>query len=470
MLLSDLVKQLDYIFNPRSVAVIGASSVPGKWGNMIFSSAISSAFRGPVYPVNPKGDDVMGVKAYKDVRDIPGEVDLAAFTVPAKHMPGVMAACVEKGVKGGVIVSADFAETGEEGERLQKETLAIAREGGIRFVGPNGNGIWSGSANLSLCPIPAAFPGPLSFVSQSGSFGGSAFAATMKQGFGLSKFISIGNQADLNSADYLEYLAEDDSTKVITLYVEGIKDGRRFIEAAKNAVRKKPVLIYKGGSSDLGARATLSHTASIAGKNAIFNSICRQTGMIQVKEIGHLFIMAEGLIAQPIPKGNRIAVLANGGQGVAIMDYMARMGLDAPEFLDSDKKRLKALMPPHAPIPNNPVDFAAGAMEPMEQVKIMEMLASFDYIDGIITNLPSERTMKRASVAERTRIAIDAMDLFSQIPKKYNKPVVVQRWMSSDYLNRIMHSAKLPMFDAPEDAARCMTALVKYGEIRRNMG
>ncbi len=218
----DIVEQLDPIFKPRTIAVIGASKNPFKWGGMILNSALSSEFRGRIYPVNPKAEKIRGVKTYASVQDIPGEVDLAIFTVPAVHMPGVMAQCVEKGVKGGLIISADFAETGETGRALEAETVRIAREGGLRFVGPNGNGIQSSAVRLSLCPFPLTRPGSVGFISQSGTFGGLATRAAMEKGFGLSKFIAIGNQADLTAADYIEYLGRDKDTQVIGLYVEGI--------------------------------------------------------------------------------------------------------------------------------------------------------------------------------------------------------------------------------------------------------
>ncbi|MCP4750306.1 MAG: hypothetical protein GY866_05405 [Proteobacteria bacterium] len=463
----DIVQQLDPIFKPKSVAVIGASKNPAKWGGMVLNRMLSSQFRGRIYPVNPKETEIAGLKTYPDVLDIQDEVDLAVFTIPAAHMPQTMKNCVQKGIKGGVVISADFAETGETGESLQNETVEIARSGGLRFVGPNGNGIWTSAVGLSISPMPTPAPGHLAFVSQSGMFGGAAISAAWTKGFGLSKFIAIGNQADLTVSDYLEYLVRDDDTKVIALYVEGFKDGRRFLEVAREVTRKKPILLLKGGSSPVGARATLSHTASIAGEDRIVDAVCQQAGIIRATQLEHLFVMAEALIDQPLPKGDRVAVVGNGGQGVASIDNLAALGLDVPEFEEEDKYRLKEILPPHAPLPNNPVDFAAGGFETNAEVSVIEKLATFDYIDGIITNVPTERSYSAPSLAERKTAMITAMADFGRIPKKYGKPVVTQKMMPSESTIEIMRDAKIPIYNTPQECALAMYALMKYAAIKK---
>ncbi|MBU4002218.1 MAG: CoA-binding protein, partial [Proteobacteria bacterium] len=318
-----LVEQLDHIFKPKSVAVIGASNDYSKWGGRVLGNALRSEFRGRIYPVNPRGGEIQGVEAYKDVRDIPDHVEMAIFTLPAAHVPAAMKACVEKGVKGAYMISAGFAETGEEGRKLEQETVRIANEGGLRFAGPNGNGIWTSAVNLNILPFTGIKNGPLAFISQSGTFCGVAGRAAESRGYGMSKVVAIGNQANITAADYLEYLGQDEDTKVIGMYLEGLKEGRRFFQVAKKVSRTKPIIIFKGGSSDFGARATLSHTASIAGEEAVFQAMCKQAGIIQVPEIEHLFIMAEALWSQPIPPGNRVAVIGNGGQCVTIVDLLA---------------------------------------------------------------------------------------------------------------------------------------------------
>jgi acyl-CoA synthetase (NDP forming) len=461
-----LVEQLDYIFKPKSVAVIGASHDVNKWGGKILDRALRAGFQGRIYPVNPKENEIMNLRAYQDIRDIPDPVDLAVFTVPSSQMPGIMKNCVEKGVRGGVIISADFAETGEQGRALEEDTVRIAREGRLRFVGPNGNGIWSSAVGLNLSPTEPRTPGPIGFISQSGSFGGSANRIAVARGFGFSKFISIGNQADLTAADYLEYLGGDDDTKVVVLYMEGFKDGERFMETARRVVKSKPVLVMKGGSSAVGARATMSHTASIAGSDAVFNGICRQAGVIRVDQLEHLFIMAEALFSQPIPKGNRIAVIGNGGQGVVASDNLIKMGMTVPEFTLEDQRRLKSVLPTHAPVPKNPVDFAGGILDTVGEVRIIEMLASFDYIDAIFTSTPREMSYQ-ATGDEKTREITEAAYAFGRIPHQYGKPIVTLSWLPQRRVDDILKIVKMPNHDVIEDGVLALSALVRYGEIRR---
>ena len=315
--------------------------------------------------------------------------------------------------------------------------------------------------------MPKPIPGSLGFISQSGTFGGIATMTATMKGFGLSKFISIGNQADLKIADYLEYLVQDDDTKVIAVYVEGMKDGRRFFESALKVSKIKPILIFKGGSSTLGARATLSHTASIAGADNIFDAMCKQAGVIRVNEIEHLFIMAEALLNQPLPRGRRVAIIGSGGQGVALMDALASLGIDAPEFTEDDKLRIKKLLPPHAPTPKNPVDFAAGGTETLGEVQVAEMLASIDYIDGVITNVPTDRNHSAPSFFEQRKALLTGLDIFCQIPNKYAKPVITQRWFVSEEVSEILRIAKIPMYNTPTECARAMYGLVKYAEIKK---
>jgi len=220
--------ELDYIFKPRSMAIIGASDNIAKWGYIMVERPLRTGYRSHIYPVNPQGGTILGLPSYRSVKDIPGPVDLAVITVQAVHVPVIMQECVEKGVRGAILISAGFAETGPEGKSLQDKVMATAAKGGIRCVGPNGMGIWSGAACLNNAFEQAPKPGQIAFISQSGTFGGYMADMASTKGYGLRTFISIGNQADLTMADYIEYLSYDDETRVIILYAEGIKDGRRF--------------------------------------------------------------------------------------------------------------------------------------------------------------------------------------------------------------------------------------------------
>ena len=407
-----LVEQMDSIFRPGSIAVIGASKTPPKWGYKMVSLPLETGFRGPIYPVNPKETEICGLTCYPTTRDIPYDVDMAVIVVPAAVVPQAMADCVAKGIKGVVLITADFAETGETGRALEEETVRIARAGGIRFVGPNGMGIYSSAAGLNLCFTRNPLEGRIAFVSQSGTFGGLLAEIAGKKGYGLSKFISIGNQGDLKAADYLEYLGEDDDTGVIVFYMEGFKDGRRFFSISRDVIKKKPIIVYKAGRTAAAARATISHTSSLAGSDGVFDALCNQVGIIRALEATHPFDMAEALVSQPLPGGNRIAILGSGGQGVVTSDACECLGLKVPEFDTETKAALKEALPPHAPVPTNPVDFAGALRTALDEAKVAETLARIDYIDGIITNMPLFR-FSTGAMGDMARMAIEVRPAWS---------------------------------------------------------
>lgn len=474
--LNGIIKQLDPIFKPNAIAILGASDIAGKWGYMMVERPLKTKFSGAIYPVNPNKREILGLRAYRSVLDIPGHVDLAVMTAPAPAVPELMRECVQKGVKGAVLIPGGFAEAGNKGKILQDEVVNIARAGKMRFVGPNCMGIWSAAGNLNLCFPQAPKAGAVAFVSQSGTFGGYLSEIANAKGYGLSKFISIGNQANITASEYLEYLAKDDDTKVILFYMEGFKDGRRFFKLAKEVIKKKPIVIYKGGSTNAGARATLSHTASLAGSEDIFESMCRQVGMIRAREALHLFEMAEALIEQPLPRGRKIAIMGSGGQGVVTTDACASLGLEVPEFDNETKSSLQTILPPHAPPARNPVDFASGYRTATDEIKIIEKLFSLDYIDGVITNVPVNPTVwgiKKTStdtdkpLSDSTNAAPQAVKTFAALPKKHNKPLITLRFRRTDDPTvNILNEAGIPVYDTPEQCARAMYALVKYAEAR----
>jgi acyl-CoA synthetase (NDP forming) len=475
--LNSIVEQLDPIFKPKSIAILGASDIAGKWGYIMVERPLKTGFSGAIYPVNPNKGEILGLRAYRSVLGIPGQVDLAVVTAPAPAVPELMRECSQKGVKGAILIPGGFAEAGSEGKALEEEVVRIARAGKIRFVGPNCMGIWSAASNLNLCFPQAPKPGAVAFVSQSGTFGGYLSEIANAKGYGLSKFISIGNQANITASEYLEYLAKDDDTKVILFYMEGFKDGMRFFKLAKEVIKRKPIVIYKGGSTNAGARATLSHTASLAGSEDIFESMCRQAGIIRASEAIHSFEMAEALVQQPLPKGRRVAIMGSGGQGVVATDACASLGLEVPEFDDETKRSLQEILPPHAPPARNPVDFASGYRTATDETKAIEKLLSLDYIDGVITNVPINPTVwgiKPTStdtdkpLSNATDAAFQAVKSFAALPKRYNKPLITLRFRRTDDPTvNILNEAGIPVYDTPEQCARAMYALVKYAEARR---
>jgi len=460
-----IIKELKPLFEPESIAVIGASNSPDKWGNMMVVRPISSGYRGQIYPVNPKQKYIAGIKAYPSILKVKGPVDMAIMTIPAPLVPKAMQECVTKGVKAVVLISAGFAETGPQGKVLEDEVVRIAREGGIRFMGPNGMGIWSSAARLNTAFGFAPQPGGISFVSQSGTMGAYLLETATNKGYGFQSFLSVGNQADLSMADYLEYLGHDQGTSVIVLYIEGLKDGTRFVEKAREVNRKKPIIVFKAGRTSHGSRATMSHTASIAGSDEVFESICHQAGIIRTYDVIHAFDLAEALSKQPLPKGNRVGVVsAGGGHCVVTTDAVGLLGLEVPELDAETVQALEQYLLPHAPPPRNPIDLAADP-RPMSLTNIVTLLAQNPYIDAIITMAP---VGIRSTNPTYVRELLSAAELLSEIPQKYGKPLIAtaMRGAMQGVAFELMRERGIPFYEFPEEAARAMYGLYRYSRIQ----
>jgi acyl-CoA synthetase (NDP forming) len=290
--------------------------------------------------------------------------------------------------------------------------------------------------------------------------------------------VSIGNQADLTAADYLEYLADDEQTGVIVFYIEGFKDGRRFFELAKDVARKKPLLIFKAGRTDAGSRAAMSHTASLAGSDEIFDSACRQSGLIRTDEAVHAFDMADALTTQPLPPGRRVAIVGSGGMGVVTADACASLGLEVPHLEIETIRLLQKTMPPHAPVPTNPIDFAGSTRTAHDEASVVEMLLGQNYIDGVISNVPINPMVWSymtnpgkipKPLLDATKLAVDGASHFASLPAKFNKPIIAMRLRKSehDIVADILKGAGIPVYDTPEECARSMLALAEYAEVRR---
>lgn len=468
----------DSIFKPRSIAIIGASDTFGKWGYRMVDRPYTTGFAGAIYPINAQKKEILGLKAYPNVAAVAADIDLAIVCTPSATVPGIMKECIQKGIKGAVVISAGFAEAGQQGKKLEDEMVAVARSGPIRLVGPNCMGIWSAASQLNLCFSAAPQKGPIAFISQSGTFGVAMAQVAGDKGYGLGKFISIGNQADLEVCDYLEYLAEDDHTKVILLYLEGLKDGRRFLEVAGRVVQKKPIVVYKGGRSPAGERATMSHTASIAGSANVFDGVCRQLGLLQAKEAFHLFEMAEALVGLPLPRGKRVAILGSGGQGVVGTDACSALGLTLPPLDPETSARINTLLPPHAPLATNPIDFAGAPRTALQEAEIIEQLFKLDYIDGVISNVPTNPLLFSANIKiergaknlpPQAKAAIDGAEAYASLPAKYKKPIICLRFarMDNNIMEEIIAEGGIPTYSTPEQCARAMHALVAYGRVRQ---
>ena len=459
--------ELKPLFSPRSIAIIGASNTPGKWGNDMVVRPLQSSFRGPIYPINPKAKEIAGLVAYPNIKEVPDPVDMAVITIPAPQVPDAVRDCAAKGVRAMVVISAGFAETGPKGKALQDEMVGIARSANIRFMGPNGMGIYTSQVRLNTAFDFMPQPGGISFISQSGTMGAFLMGVASDKGYGFNAFLSVGNQADLSMADYIEYLGEDDRTRVIVLYIEGLKDGHRFLQNARNVIKKKPIIVYKSGQGEDGARATLSHTASIAGSDATFDAACRQAGIIRTYDVSHAFDIAEALSKQPLPKGNRVGIVAGGG-GMCVVstDACNGYGLSVPELDEKTVKQLSQYLLPHASPPRNPIDLAADPRG-MTIAAIAEDLARHSGIDAIIAEAPLWG-ISPSNIKER----LAAAEKLSLIPANYGKPLIalaMKRNMNG-IVYELMKERNIPFYEFPKDSARAVYGLYMYSQLKKRPG
>ncbi|MDY6878611.1 MAG: CoA-binding protein [Desulfatiglans sp.] len=400
-----LIDQLDPLFNPRSVAVIGATNVWNKWGFSTFSS-ILNGFKGKVYPINKNESEVIGHKAYAKVTDIPEDepLDLVVFVIPAPAIPPVMEECVEKGVKAAVVISAGFAETGDEGKKLQDEVLRIARKGSIRFIGPNCMGFWSATSELRafMFPLPVE-PGPIAFVSQGGNVGGTVMQMGYERGLGFRRYVSCGCAADIQIEDYIEHFGADPEVKVILAYVEGLVDGQRFIDKVRPITAKKPVIVMKPGKTEAGSKAISSHSGALAGSSEIYDHAFRKSGVIRVSTASALLDVAIGFLTQPLPQGENMAIITPGGSyGVISADACASLGLNVITLSPETIAEFDKIFPPRWSR-GNPVDpagdrnFIAYMQAPDLLLKLPEVHSmifmgfdSFSSFGSVFTTLSEE--------------------------------------------------------------------------------
>jgi acyl-CoA synthetase (NDP forming) len=469
-MLPSIKAQLDPIFRPRSVAIVGASNNPDRWGYETTYNVLNrSQFRGEVYPIHPKDEFVHGLKAYKSVMEVPGPIDLAVIVVNASQVVDVFRQCAEKKVGGAVIITAGFAEVGPEGARLQEELVKLSRESGIRFVGPNCNGLWTSAARLNLTFWNLVKPGPTAFVSQSGTMGDYLFEVSEGKGYGFSKIVTSGNQASLDVCDYLEYLADDEDTRAVALYMEGMKDGKRFLEVARKATARKPVLAYKVGRTEAGSRAAATHTASLTGSTQLFDAACRQAGVQICDDMLEMFDFADTLAHQPLPPGNRVGI-ASGGGGFCVVtaEACAKVGLEVPVLDEKAQSEVLEHVREFSPSPLNPLDLIARKSH-LDYGAAIEILAKQDYIDGLII-MPPYGGFRHSSSLEAMKGLVECCVTIADIPRKYGKPVLAfaRREIRHTATGEILSRGKIPFYESPESCARAMKALCLYGEYRRS--
>jgi len=381
----NIEQELDPLFNPRSIAVIGATNRWNKWGFSTFASIINS-FEGKCYPVNTTEKEVLGHRAYQRITDIPDDepVDLAVFVIPPEAVAPVMEDCVEKGVRAGVVITAGFAETGAEGKRLQDEVVAIAQKGPLRFIGPNCMGFWSASSNLKAFMFP--FPvieGPIAFVSQGGNVGGAVVRLGYNRGLGFHRYVSCGCMADIQIEDYIEHFGADPNVKVIFAYIEGLGDGNRFIEKVRRVTVKKPVIVLKPGRTLAGTKAISSHSGALAGSSDLYDSAFKKAGVIRVNTAEALLDLGVAFINQPLPQGRNVAIITPGGSyGVISADACASLGLKVIDLSPETIAQFDRFFPPRWSR-GNPVD-PAGDRNFIAYMQTPELLLKLPEVDSLI--------------------------------------------------------------------------------------
>ncbi|MGH7455996.1 MAG: acetate--CoA ligase family protein, partial [bacterium] len=352
-------KSLDVIFKPQSVAVIGASTRPGSLGRNLFDKMLAADFNGPIYPVHPTAKYVHSVKAYPTILEVPGPVDLAVIVVPREQVLQTVQQCAQKGVKGMIVITAGFKETGPEGAAREKALLEIVKAHNIRMVGPNCMGVICTDPEVRLdATFAGAYPptGKIAFASQSGALGVTILDYAGSLNLGVSMFVSLGNKADISGNDLLEYWMDDPSVNVILMYLESFGNPRKFVQLAREVSRRKPIVMVKSGRSEAGARAVSSHTGAIAGADLAFDALFAQSGVLRANTIEEMFDFAMGLANQPLPKGDRVAIVTNaGGPAIMATDACESLGLRLAQFSPALQQRLRERLLPEASVAN-PVD------------------------------------------------------------------------------------------------------------------
>lgn len=440
---------LSSIFEPSSIAVVGASNNETKWGGRILKN-ILSGFMGTVYPVNPKEKEIQGLASYSSVLEIPGDVEMAIIAIPSQLVLPVVEECGKKGVKGLVVVTAGFSETGNA--ELEQELVSMVRKYGMRMIGPNTLGIVNEPFNLNASVI-GRLPrsGPISFITQSGTLGLSIADWTIDMGLGLCKIISTGNKADTDDVDLINYLDNDPTTGVIAMYIEGIKRGRSFIEAARRI--KKPIIAIKTGRSKRGSRAVFSHTGSIAGSDEVYSAAFRQAGILRVDTIDEVFDAALAFSCQPLPKGNNVAILSNGGgASIVATDECERQGMNIVDLAQETKDKIKAVIPGFASS-SNPID-TAGTVSFTIYNEVIKALLRDPNVDALIV----------IYVHTQMSNAMPPAEAVVEIKRKCPKPVIAC-WMGGAGTEQgvdILKSGCLPNYSVPERAVKALAALIKH--------
>jgi len=445
---------LDAIFRPETVAVIGASDRPGSVGRTVMWNLVSNPFGGTVFPVNERRQNVLGIKTYPRISEVPARVDLAVIAAPAPAVPQIIRECVEAGVEGAIIISAGFRETGPEGAELERQTLEEARWGRMRIIGPNCLGVMNPITGLNATFAGAmARPGSVGFLSQSGALMTAILDRSFVENLGFSAFVSVGSMMDVGWGDLIYYLGDDPNTESVVIYMESVGDARSFLSAAREVALTKPIIVIKAGRTEAASHAAASHTGSLTGSDEVLDAAFKRSGVLRVDSISDLFDMAETLGKQPRPKGPRLTILTNaGGPAVLATDALIAGGGELTELSPETMQELDALLP--APWSHgNPIDILGDA-DPGRYARTLETAAEDPNSDGLLVILTPQ------DMTEPTETAQDLAPRAQSI----RKPVLAS-WMGGAEVapgTSILNGADIPTFDYPDSAARAFANMWRY--------
>ena len=456
----DGFQEIDQFFNPKRVALIGASSDYRKLGNSILMNLLTSEVE--VFPVTRNRDHVLGVKAYPSLEDLPEPVDLVIIAVAAKYCAGLIAEARKAGARAAVVISGGFSEIGAKGTELEEELVSAAREAGVRIIGPNCVGVSNSRLfNGTFTMMPER--GNIALVSQSGALGGMIIYTTRTKRIGISKFASLGNAADVQFSEVIDYLGDDPKTSVVAVYIEGVDQGRTFFKSINDAASRKPVVVLKGGRSEVGGRATLSHTGSIAGSTQLFDGMVRQARCVTAPTLDSLLEICKLFDYQPLPAGRNIGIISNtGGAGVLATDAATELGFHISALEENTRQELRQVLSPMASV-ENPIDVVAsgGRREYRVSTELMLKDSNVDML-LVICGVPTFAGMTQTEHAAGTLEGIRTAD--------EGKPVVGV-WLAADVGKPgkdLLEMNRVPCYNDPYMATLCMARVAEYAEMHRS--
>jgi len=462
------ITALERIFKAESVAVVGASKDEAKRGYQAIKILLDQKYDGRIYPVNPKEKSILGLKCYSSILDIPEKIDLALITTPARTLKGILKDCAEKGAAGAVIIAGGFGELGEEGKALEKEIVNSAN--GVRIIGPNTSGMISVDKGLNLVGLQNVPRGSIALLTQSGNIALTLITeAGLKSQMGFNYYVGVGNEADLKFHEYLEYFTSDPDTSAILMYVEGLREGRKFLQQASRTTKVKPIVLFKSGRSSKGSKSAGSHTGALAGISEVANTAFKRAGIITVNHSDEMFPIAESLASLPVIEEASIAILADGGGHATIAaDYLTELGIKIPELEEETRAKLAAILPDNASLAN-PIDVAGGTdQNPAIFADCSEILLNDKNIHGLLVvglfGGYGIRFAKKLAFKEE-----DAAHRMGKLVKKIRKPIVLHSLynFAKPHSLDLLRYYKIPVYDSLEIACKCVEALSFYGAHRQ---